>query len=358
MQLTQESMLNAIHRVSNAMKTMKNEGMDEVFPIGLIDIHLWEWPQGIGLYGMLQYFQETGDSLTLQFLTNWYDKHISKGLPEKNVNSCSPLLTLISLCEITNKAEYIQVCDEWSRWIMDGQHGLIRTGDGAFQHMITGEANDGQVLIDTLFMSVLFLAKAGVYFNRPAYIEEAKKQFLIHIKYLFDRRTSLFFHGWEFGGNHNYGEIHWGRGNAWYTSGIVDFLDMVGLEEGLKQYLLDTMRSQVKSLAKLQREDGMWTTVLDDPSSYPETSCTAAFAYGILKGVRKGHLDESYLKIGQKALQAVIARIDDMGIVREVSYGTPVGRDAQFYKDIPISPMTYGQALTILCLIEGLRHLK
>jgi unsaturated rhamnogalacturonyl hydrolase len=118
------------------------------------------------------------------------------------------------------------------------------------------------------------------------------------------------------------------------------------------------MRSQVKSLAKLQREDGMWTTVLDDPSSYPETSCTAAFAYGILKGVRQGHLDESYLKIGQKALRAVIARIDDMGIVREVSYGTPVGRDAQFYKDIPISPMTYGQALTILCLIEGLRHLK
>jgi unsaturated rhamnogalacturonyl hydrolase len=358
MQLTQETMINTIHRVSNAMKTMKNEGMDEVFPIGLIDIHLWEWPQGIGLYGMFQYFQETGDPLTLQFLTDWYDNHISKGLPEKNVNSCSPLLTLISLCEITNKEEYIQVCDEWSLWIMDEQHGLIRTGDGAFQHMITGEANDGQVLIDTLFMSVLFLAKAGVYFNRSDYIEEAKKQFLVHIKYLFDRRTSLFFHGWEFGGNHNYGEIHWGRGNAWYTSGIVDFLDMVEVEEGLKQYLLDTMRSQVKSLAKLQREDGMWTTVLDDPSSYSETSCTAAFVYGILKGVRKGYLDESHLKIGMKALSAVIARIDDKGIVREVSYGTPVGRDAKFYKDIPISPMTYGQALTILCLIEGLRHLK
>ncbi|WP_216234738.1 glycoside hydrolase family 88 protein [Paenibacillus sp. GP183] len=59
-----------------------------------------------------------------------------------------------------------------------------------------------------------------------------------------------------------------------------------------------------------------------------------------------------------ESINAVIVRIDEKGIVREVSYGTPVDKDKQFYKDIPISPMTYGQALTMLCLIEGLRHLK
>ncbi|MFC7750257.1 glycoside hydrolase family 105 protein [Paenibacillus thermoaerophilus] len=351
----QETILGAIRRVSDAMKSMKNEGLDEIYPIGLIDIHLWEWPQGVGLYGMYQYYQETKDAATLQFLKDWYDARIREGLPEKNVNTCSPLLTLISLCELTGNEEYIRICDEWSRWIMDRENGLIRTGDNAFQHMITGDPNDGQILIDTLFMTVLFLAKAGVYFKRPEYVEEAKKQFLIHIKYLYDRHTGLFFHGWDFNGRHNYGAVRWGRGNGWYTCGIVDFLDMVELEDGIKQYLLDTMRSQVQALAALQAENGMWHTVLDDPTSYVETSCTAAFGYGILKGVRKGYLPQEYLPVGRKALQAVMDRIDANGVVQEVSYGTPVGNDAQFYKDIPISPMTYGQALTLLILMEGLR---
>ncbi|MFD1957366.1 glycoside hydrolase family 105 protein [Paenibacillus thailandensis] len=354
--MKRDTILNAIERVSGAMRSMKNEGVDEIYPIGLIDIDLWEWPQGVGLYGMYQYYEETKDAGTLQFLTDWFDARIREGLPEKNVNTCSPLLTLISLCELTGREEYIRVCDVWSRWIMDRENGLIRTGDNAFQHMITGDPNDGQILIDTLFMTVLFLTKAGVYFKRPDYIEEAKKQFLIHIKYLYDRHSGLFFHGWDFNGRHNYGAVRWGRGNGWYTCGIVDFLDMTELEDGIKQYLLDTMHSQVHALAALQANDGMWHTVLDDPSSYAETSCTAAFGYGILKAVRKGYLPQKYLPAGRKALQAVLDRIDANGIVREVSYGTPVGNDARFYKEIPISPMTYGQALTLLILMEGLRH--
>lgn len=353
MTVTNEQILHSIQRVSLAMQTLKNEQLEEQYPIGLIDIHLWEWPQGVGLYGLYQYYEETKDEQTLQFLIQWYRSRISEGLPEKNVNTCSPLLTLISLVRLTEDKLFENVCEEWSRWIMDD---LIRTGDGAFQHMITGDANDGQLLIDTLFMTVLFLAEAGMYFNKPEYVEEAKKQVLIHIKYLFNTRTGLFYHGWDFNGRHNYGAVQWGRGNGWYTCGIVDLLDMIPLEEGLKQYLLDTLRSQAEALAALQHADGLWHTVLDDPDSYLESSCTAAFGYGLLKGVRKGYLDSSYLEIGNRALEAVINEIDEQGIVQKVSYGTPVGGDAQFYKDIPLSPMTYGQALALLVLMEGLKR--
>lgn len=232
---------------------------------------------------------------------------------------------------------------------------LLRTGDGAFQHMITGDANDGQILIDTLFMTVLFLAKAGVYFKKTAYVEEAKRQFLVHIKYLYNKQTGLFYHGWDFNENHNYGAVHWGRGNAWYTAGVMDFLNIIPIEDGLKAYLLDTATAQIRALSKLQSENGMWHTVLDDPHSYQETSATAAMGYGILKGIRYGYLDESYRDTGTRALEAVLRQIDDNGVVQQVSYGTPVGQDAQFYKDIPISPMGYGQALTLFILIEGLR---
>lgn len=49
------------------------------------------------------------------------------------------------------------------------------------------------------------------------------------------------------------------------------------------------------------------------------------------------------------------ARIDGDGVVQGVSYGTSVGNNMQFYKYIPVCPMTYGQALTILLLTEGVR---
>jgi len=40
--------------------------------------------------------------------------------------------------------------------------------------------------------------------------------------------------------------------------------------------------------------------------NYIETSCTAMFAYSILKGVRKGYLDPKYLTVAIKAYNGLI----------------------------------------------------
>jgi len=72
-------------------------------------------------------------------------------------------------------------------------------------------------------MTVMPLAKIGKLLGRPHYVEEAKRQFLLHIKYLFDPLTGLFFHGWKFdssakgGFGHNFARARWARGNAWLT---------------------------------------------------------------------------------------------------------------------------------------------
>ena len=46
---------NRLNLVADAMLTMKNNGIEEKFPISLIDIDCWEWPQGVGLYGLYKY---------------------------------------------------------------------------------------------------------------------------------------------------------------------------------------------------------------------------------------------------------------------------------------------------------------
>jgi unsaturated rhamnogalacturonyl hydrolase len=342
----------AIKLVAENMEHLHNDTkLKEVCPIGIIDIDNWEWAQGIGIYGMFKYYQQTKDISTFNWIISWYDRAISRGLPEHNINTTAPMLTLAFLCEIVDRADWLQLCEEWANWIMNG---LVRTPESGFQHIVTGEENKGQLWDDTIFMTVLFLAKAGVMFKRQDMLDECERQILLHIKYLYDKKTGLWFHGWTFEGKHNFADALWGRGNCWITAGIPEYLEITNVEGGFRLFLIDTLKAQIDTLIKLQNANGMWHTLLNDSSSYVETSATAGFGYGILKAIRMGLIDEEYKNYALKALSAVLNNIADDGTVEGVSYGTGMGRDLQFYRDIPICSMTYGQALALLLLGEAL----
>ncbi|MFA9440750.1 glycoside hydrolase family 88 protein, partial [Uliginosibacterium sp. sgz301328] len=123
------------------------------------------------------------------------------------------------------------------------------------------------------------------------------------------------------------------------------------------EFLLDTLRAQVNALARLQdTNSGLWHTLLDDRSSYLEASATAGFAFGMLKGIRKRYLSSAYLPVAVKAIDAVIAKIDAKGELTQVSFGTPMGATLQFYKDIKLTSMPFGQSMAILALTEYLNH--
>jgi unsaturated rhamnogalacturonyl hydrolase len=96
--------------------------------------------------------------------------------------------------------------------------------------------------------------------------------------------------------------------------------------------------------------------LLDDPASYEEISATAGFGYGLMKAARIGLGPAAWRQAGLRALDAVLANVGDDGVVANVSYGTRMGHDLQFYRDIPLQPTGYGQALAILCLAEGLEN--
>ena len=70
--------------------------------------------------------------------------------------------------------------------------------------------------------------------------------------------------------------------------------------------------------------------------------------------VEQGIVPESYRANAMRALQPVLDCIDEKGVVQQVSYGTPMGRESKdFYKQIPLHPMPYGQAMAILFLMEA-----
>ncbi|MGG4469704.1 glycoside hydrolase family 88 protein [Paenibacillus alvei] len=316
--------------------------------------HVWNWPQGVGLYGIYQYWKLTSDEKALQIIHDWFTARFTEGVPPKNVNTMVPLLTLACLYEDTKNQDYLPHLQEWADWVMKE---MPRTKEDGLQHMTYGPENKNQLWDDTLMMTVLPLAKIGMLLNRQDYIEEAKKQFLIHIKYLADRRTGLWFHGWTFEGNHHYAEALWGRGNCWITIAIPELIDILGLQEDdfFSSFLQETLQRQIEALHHWQNEGGLWHTLIDDNSSYLEASASAGFAYGILKAVHKGYVSEMYRETAYKAIEALRGEINSEGVLQKVSVGTGMGDTLQFYKDIRITAMPYGQSLAILCLAEFLQ---
>ncbi|MBQ7356748.1 MAG: glycoside hydrolase family 88 protein [Clostridia bacterium] len=202
-----------------------------------------------------------------------------------------------------------------------------------------------------------FLARAGVLFDRPDWIDESKRQFLLHIKYLTDLKTGLFYHGWSFKRLDHFAGALWGRGNAWLTVAIPDYIDILGdrLEWSVKEILLSSLARQIEALEKYQDASGGWHTLVNEPESYLEMSATSGFCYGILKSVRLGYVNNSYLKCGIRALKALCDNIDGDGVVQNVSYGTALKDNLDYYRNIRITPMTYGQALAVLALSEGVK---
>jgi unsaturated rhamnogalacturonyl hydrolase len=313
--------------------------------------HGFEWTQGVGLYGMYKHWELTGDPKAWDIMIKWFEDRFKEGMPSRNINTVAPFLTLAYLYERTGNRMYLPYLDVWGEWVYND---LPRTEEGGFQHIVYNSVNDQQLWDDTLMMSVLPLAKIGLLLDRPHYVEEAKRQFLIHIKYLTDRKTGLWFHGWTFDGRHNFAEALWGRGNSWVTIVIPEFIELLNLpkDDVLRTFLIDTLEAQVKTLAKVQAPSGLWRTILDDETSYEEAAASAGFAYGILKAVRKGYISRDYEAVGVRGAKAVRDHISAEGELTQVSFGTPVFNSIQEYKDIPLTSMPFGQAMALLAMGE------
>ncbi|GIK07716.1 hypothetical protein Aspvir_003383 [Aspergillus viridinutans] len=318
--------------------------------------HGWEWTHGIGLYGIWKYYEMTGDESLLRIIEDWFAARFAEGGTTKNINTMAVFLTLAYVYEKTGNATYLPWLDAWAEWAM---YELPRTRYGGMQHATYLTENYQQLWDDTLMMTVLPLAKIGKLLNRPEYIAEAKRQFLVHIKYLFDTQTGLWFHGWTFEeGGHNFARARWARGNSWVTIVIPEIIELLDLEptDPIRIHLIDTLEAQCEALQRLQEsKTGFWHTLLDHPDSYVEASATAGFAYGILKAVRKRYIGAQYRPVAEKAIAAVMSAVDEHGELQNTSFGTGMGDCLQFYKDIPLTAMPYGQAMAIMALGEYLR---
>ena len=125
------------------------------------------------------------------------------------------------LAEYTGEEKYLKPCIAAAEEIMES---FPRTKEGGFQHKTSDSVNEEELWDDTLYMTVLFLANMGRILKNEKMKAEAEYQFLLHDKYLSDRTTGLWYHGWSFREKNHFAGAFWGRGNCWITMAIPEFL--------------------------------------------------------------------------------------------------------------------------------------
>lgn len=302
-----------------------------------MNINHFDWVPGVGLFGLYNVYEETGDKKYLDYLIDWTDQNLKYAYDMQTVNSTAPLLTVRKLFNITGNEEYLKVCTDIAEHIITK---APLTSYGGLEHTVTEDVEGfcEQIWADTLFMACLFLLEM----QEKKYVDFAVNQFLIHHKYLCGK-DGLYYHG--FNGKDHMSAIKWGRANAWIIYSSAVMVEKTNNEE-IKKYI----KIHADALKKVQRADGSFGTVLDAEESYSELSATAGIIAGIKKAVSIGILDNSYLDMC--GTDIIEKNINADGGLMNVSTGTPIMPDKEAYMNIPRRSTLYGQGLAMLALRE------
>lgn len=293
----------------------------------------WNYTTGLELKAFLDVFRTYGDSSIFIYADNWYDAIIDSAgniktykVSNYNTDHICPGRTLFYLYEATGKEKYKKAIE-----VLRGQlDAHPRTSEGGFWHKKTYPS---QMWLDGLYMAQPFYAEYTSKYEKPekkdSIYEDIVNHFLVVAKHTYDSKTGLYRHAWDESKEMFWcdkvtgqSEHAWGRALGWYCMGIVEVLDWIPEDTHGREELISVLKGIYSVLPKYaDPKTGMWYQVLDCPGregNYLEATCSAMFSYALLKGVRKGYLDEELLPWAKKTYNNLVDEFitdDGAGII-------------------------------------------
>ena len=307
----------------------------------------FDWQNGVGFFGLIEAGKVLKDEKYIEFIKEWTEYHIKKGLPPITVNSTIPYYGILGLYKRYGTPEYYGLCDSAAKFIMsEGK----RADEGTLEHTVLDGDNPSQIWADTVFMGGIFLAEWGKFTGNIMYLNEAARQILLHYKYLTDKETGLMFHAYSCFNRDNLSRVRWGRANGWGIVSCVEILDRIPGYHKDRDKIKENLKKHIDSMLAYQAEDGGFCTVMNNPATYSETTITCCVYYAIKKALSKGYIDGDYEDVLEKAKNYIISKIASDGEVTGTSAGTPVMASDEEYNKIPCAMSYYGQGLALMAL--------
>jgi len=204
----------------------------------------------------------------------------------------------------------------------------------------------GRKWTDDMFMATTILARVGARTKDERYARTAGRLLTGYAEKL-QRPDGLFIHALD-------GPHAWGRGNGFALLGLTEALTYLPENWSDRSRVLDIYRKQIRGLLAQQSEDGSWRQVVDEPSSYHELTVTAMTVAAMARGVRLGWLGRDVAPAIDRGWQAVLARVNSDGTLKDVCSGTGAGPTKEYYLNRPAinGADDRGGAMALLAAIE------
>ncbi|WP_161554933.1 glycoside hydrolase family 88/105 protein [Ereboglobus luteus] len=216
----------------------------------------------------------------------------------------------------------------------DGAFWRPRSTDGDRRFNVAPQWPEGTVWIDDLYMGGAFLVRWAQYTGDYKHLSDAARQ-VISMAARTQDADGVWFHAYSEPLKHR-SPVKWGRANGWAMVSAVEVLSAMPDDHPLRPQMLDILRRHIEGIKALQAPTGMWRQVLDDPSLWEETSCTAMFAYCIARAANRGWIPWQNIDHARKAFAAICAGyITPDGRVNGTCRGTNIGQDAAYYANRP-----------------------
>jgi unsaturated rhamnogalacturonyl hydrolase len=332
---------------------------------------VWFWGDSIGVEGLLDATELTGDGRYLGYVHGLLKGWIARERRRSEFDYTAPGVALLRTYELTRDGALLEAARRHADYLAS----FRRTEAGAYlryenaaielppqlppEHaeygdgMPVGPAENGGpcLFVDCVHFDAPFFAKLYEVTGEECYRELALANILPQIELLWDPAAGLFHHFWIERTRSRNGVL-WGRGNGWGLLGVVLTLEHIGPWDAGAGQLRSVLSTAVSRLAELQDPSGAWRTVLTDPESYIESSTAAFFADVIARGMRLGLLPESdYCKVLDRAMRYVLTHVDSRGVLEDVSFETFPSTRLQHYRAMPRGAVVpWGQGPLLGCL--------
>lgn len=326
---------------------------------------LWFWGDSIGLEGLLDATELTGDRGYLAFVHGLFKGWLARERYRSEFDYTAPGVALLRTYQVSGDSMLLDAAmrhaDYLAAFRKTNEGAYVRYENAAFElppelpanhpelHLVRRAdkllQNGGPcVFVDSVHFDGPFFAKLYQVTGEEKYWRLALENILPQVDLLYDPADHLFHHFWiESTGTRN--GIAWGRGNGWGLLGVVETLEHLPPDGLVGSCLIDVLRAVAERMAGLQDSGGGWHTVLNDRDSYVETSI-AAFAVAVFaRAVQRSWLEaEIYCPVIESAMDFLLCHVRADGLLEGVSYETFPSTRIEHYRSMPRGGMVpWGQ---------------
>lgn len=167
------------------------------------------------------------------------------------------------------------------------QYRALRDAPRTAEGGIWSRGEGPELWIDFTYLMCPFMADYGKQAGEADAVDEAFRQFRIHVRRLVDQELNLARHAWCEKPNHFPQSTLWARGNGWLLACCAELLT-IAPDHADTGFVRKVYADVLGAMSPLQDASGYFFHVLDDPLSNLEASATLMYAYAAQRAIDLG----------------------------------------------------------------------